>query len=152
MIIKAPELLPMPLPYPAIFLAGSIEQGTADDWQAVVTKALPWAVVLNPRRDDWDETWLQDVAFPPFVEQVKWELEALARADLILMWLEPGTKSPISLLEFGLYAPSRKIIVGCPPGFWRRGNVLLTAERYNVPVVATLDALAERAAERFGLA
>jgi len=39
-----------------------------------------------------------------FVEQVTWELNALAYADLILMYFDPRTKSPITLLELGCFS------------------------------------------------
>ena len=48
-----------------IFLAGSIDMGTAEDWQAVVTKEIQKIniskdiEIYNPRRDDWDSSWVQ---------------------------------------------------------------------------------------------
>ena len=42
-----------------LFLAGSIEQGVADDWQTRVIRALETTTVTiyNPRRPDWDASW-----------------------------------------------------------------------------------------------
>ena len=52
-----------------VFLAGSIEMGTADEWQAVIVDALAdtQCVLLNPRRDNWDPTWEQSANNPQFV-------------------------------------------------------------------------------------
>jgi hypothetical protein len=44
--------------------------------------------------------------------------------------LAPDTKAPISLLELGLFARSDRVVVGCPDGFWRRGNVEIVCQRY----------------------
>jgi hypothetical protein len=72
---------------------------------------------------------------------VNWELNGLDKADYILMYFSPETKSPISLLELGLYAASGKLIVCCPEGFWRKGNVDIVCEKYGIQTVDTLDEL-----------
>jgi hypothetical protein len=127
-----------------IFLAGSIEMGVAEQWQERIVQALSdvsGLVVLNPRRDDWDSSWEQRADDPQFSAQVGWELDMLDAADIVVMYLAPGTKSPISLLEFGLCARSGKLKVCCPEGFWRRGNVEMVCRRYQIPMFATLDDL-----------
>lgn len=131
-----------------IFLAGSIEMNTADKWQAkVVSKFVNKNVLIfNPLRDQWDSTWSQEADFQPFREQVEWELDGLDHADLILVYFDPNTKSPISLLELGLYV-ERPIIVGCPKGFYRRGNVQIVCERYHITMVDSLELLIARAIE-----
>jgi len=137
--IKAPNKLE--IVGTSIFLAGSIEMGTAEDWQSQLVKKLGDQNVtfLNPRRDKWDSTWKQEIENPFFVEQVEWELSALEKADIIFMYFDPNTKSPISLLELGLFAKSSKLIVCCQPGFWRRGNVDVVCKRYGVVQVDTLE-------------
>ena len=126
-----------------IFLAGSIEMGMADDWQTQVAQSLmdENLTLLNPRRDRWDPTWKQTITNPPFRGQVEWELEAQTRATMIAMYFEPSTQSPITLLELGLFANSDKLIVCCPDGFWRKGNVEIVCQRYQFPMVATLNDL-----------
>jgi hypothetical protein len=127
-----------------VFLAGSIEMGTAELWQQRVVEGLTDAanvVILNPRRADWDSTWRQEAADPQFFEQVSWELDMLEAADVVVMYLAPGTRSPVSLLELGLCARSGKLRVCCPPGYWRRGNVEVVCLRYGIPLFATLDDL-----------
>jgi hypothetical protein len=64
----------------------------------------------------------------------------LEDADIILLYFDPNTKSPISLLELGLYARSKKLFVCCPDGFWRQGNVRVVCERYGVPYFTDKDA------------
>ena len=128
----------------SIFLAGSIEMGLAEDWQKKVQDHLSDRkdlVVLNPRRDDWDSSWTQEITNPQFYQQVNWELEGLEKANLIVMYLSPETRSPISLLELGLHAKSEKMIVCCPEGFWRKGNVEIVCEKYGIPLVETMEDL-----------
>ena len=95
-------------------------------------------MVYNPRRDDWDSSWEQTIDNPNFVEQVMWELTALKRSDYIIMYFDPDTKSPISLLELGIYAHSNKLIVVCPDGFWRKGNVDIVCREYGIRTAGDL--------------
>jgi hypothetical protein len=146
---------PGPLPQPAthkivprsIFLAGSIEMGKAVDWQTQVTthvqnhfgSAARDYFIFNPRRDAWDSSWKQSIDNPQFNEQVTWELDALDRAQVILMYLDPATKAPVSMLELGLHAASGKMIVCCPEGFWRRGNIEIVCKRFSIPLLTALN-------------
>lgn len=140
MEIKAPG--PIPPHKATVFLAGSIEMGAAEEWQKATSNRLAGSglVVLNPRRDDWDSSWVQSIDNPQFREQVEWELGALDRADHIILYLSPGTQSPISLLELGLFADSGKLLVVCPEGFWRKGNVDIVCRRYGIPQYTNIDA------------
>lgn len=133
----------IPLGYKSIFLAGSIEMGKAEDWQKKVIDEVAdfEKVIFNPRRDNWDASWEQTLDNPKFVEQVDWELEYLERADLIVMNLVPETMSPISLMEFGMYARSKKLVVYCPHGFWRKGNIDVVCRRYQIPQVEKFEEL-----------
>jgi len=129
--------------YISVFLGGSIELGKAVDWQKEVIKALKdkQIIFLNPRRNDWDSSWEQKITNPEFKLQVTWELTALEFSDIIVMYFDPNTKSPISLLELGLHAKSRKLIVCCPEGFWRKGNVDIVCEKYGITQVESVDQL-----------
>jgi Nucleoside 2-deoxyribosyltransferase like len=133
-----------------VFLAGSIEMGAAEDWQAEFASLLADedVTILNPRRDDWDSSWEQSVTNPTFRQQVEWELSGLDRADIIVMYLDPATKSPVSLLELGLHARGGKLVVCCPDGFWRKGNVDVVCERYGIARVESLPDLVERVRSR----
>lgn len=139
-VIKAPGPLPVHrvngvIPK-SMFLAGSIEMGNAEDWQTRFTEALKYQckvnTVLNPRRDDWDSSWEQHKGNAQFHEQVSWEMTALDVAEYIFMYFDPNTKSPISLLELGMYSHTGKLIVCCPPKFWRKGNVDIVCERFGI--------------------
>jgi hypothetical protein len=144
-VLKPPTPLPTSLLQPSVFLAGSIEMGRAALWQDAVADALrdQPLVILNPRRDDWDASWKQSVTNPQFVGQVTWELDAQERADLIAMYFAPETYAPITLLELGLFAASGKLLVCCPPGYWRKGNVDVVCARYSIPQLPTLTELCD---------
>lgn len=126
-----------------VFLAGSIEMGKAEDWQHDFTAHFRDIdndlVILNPRRPDWDPSWEQSIKDPRFKEQVEWELNGLENSDLVVMNLIPGTHSPISLLELGLMVKNKPVMVLCPPGFWRRGNVEVVINRYGGYLFEDLD-------------
>lgn len=117
-----------------VFLAGSIEMGKAIDWQTdFCIRFKDYDInILNPRRNNWDSSWIQSIENPEFREQVQWELRCLSMSDLILMYLQPGTLSPISMLELGLYANSGKMIVCCPDGFFRKGNIDIVCEDHKI--------------------
>jgi hypothetical protein len=134
----------------SVFLAGSIEQGAAVDWQARFVDALGdlEVTVLNPRRDAWDASWVQRFDNPEFREQVEWELAALEAASVVAMCFDSNTKSPITLLELGLHARSGKLLVHCPDGFWRKGNVEVVCRRYGVPLFDSFSALVEETRTR----
>ena len=142
-VVVSPQALPEPDGRPRLFLGGSIDMGNAPDWQAAMTEALSDmdVVVLNPRRPDWNKDWKPIASEPEFRRQVEWELAALEASDVIVIYFAPGTQSPISLLEMGLFARTGKLIVLAPDGFWRKGNVDITAEFYGVKQVATMDEL-----------
>lgn len=137
-VLKPPAVLDFDERQTSVFLAGSIEMGLADEWQSLVETALQDlpVVVLNPRRVAWDASWVQTIENPVFREQVEWELEAQERASVIGMYFAPATKAPITLLELGLFARTGKLIVCCPDGYWRKGNVEVVCARYGVPLVA----------------
>ena len=62
-VVKPPESLESHDLRRSIFLAGSIDQGVAPDWQSQVCDAFASSdvVLLNPRRDEWDATWEQSI-------------------------------------------------------------------------------------------
>lgn len=129
-----------------IFLAGSIEMGVAEEWQKVVIERLSQQeyaenlLVLNPRRDDWDSSWVQDITNDQFRSQVQWELDSIEKSDLTLVYFDPETQSPITLMELGLLAKLHNdVIVCCPDGFWRKGNVQVLCDKYNMKLTNTKD-------------
>ena len=143
-VITAPE--PFHIRYPSVFLAGSIEQDKAEKWQERLLHCLADVeiTVLNPRRKAWNASWDQSIRHDEFRKQVEWELSAMERADCIAMYFDPNTKAPVTMLELGLFAQSGKLIVCCPEGFWRKGNVDIVCEKYGIGQVADLEELAEK--------
>jgi hypothetical protein len=152
-VIKAPEALPPQrklndgrfiIPK-SVFLAGTIDMGDSIDWQAKATEELSERVdyIFNPRRDDWDSNWFQEKGNQEFNNQVSWEMTALDAAQVIFMNFLEDSKSPITLLELGLYAQTGKLVVCCPKKFWRRGNVEMVCDRYNIPLLCFDDAISK---------
>lgn len=112
------------------FLAGSIDNGEAYDWQREIcdySKEIK-VNVFNPRRSEWDK----NIYDKEIERQIDWELEHMEKADYIIMNILADSKSPISLLELGLHAKSGKLIVFCPKKFYRYNNVRVTCETYGV--------------------
>lgn len=111
--------------YRKVFLAGTIDMGRSSDWQAALVARFRDSIggrwlFFNPRRREFH-------ASPAEMEyQVAWELAHLEAADLIVMNLLGDSRSPISLLEMGLYARSGKLFVACSPDYYRYDNVRIT--------------------------
>lgn len=147
---------------PTVFLAGSIEMNKAENWQERYIKYLSkhQCVVFNPRRENWDSSWKQSIDNPHFSEQVNWELDRLAESDIIIFYIQPDTISPITLMELGKFAGSdeHEVLVYCPEGYFRKGNVDVLCHREGVVVhtqedafIRALDRLLERTAmSKFG--
>ena len=87
-VVKAPESFSKARNCPAIFLAGSIEMGVAEEWQKKVEAKLQDrdCLVVNPRRDDWDASWEQTIENEQFHAQVTWEQNSLDIVDFIFMY------------------------------------------------------------------
>jgi hypothetical protein len=71
-------------------------------------------------------------------EQIHWELDHLDSADLIVMYLDSNTISPISLLELGLYARSGKLVVCCGKNYFRYTNIEIVCRRHDIYLVHDL--------------
>jgi nucleoside 2-deoxyribosyltransferase len=143
MEVKAPGIY-VPMHGKTIFLAGSIEMGSAIDWQTELVSKFDVSEVLflNPRRDAWDSSWEQSISNPDFKQQVTWELRGIEYADLVVFVFDPNTKSPVTLLELGLATGlGRSVVIYCPKPFWRKGNVDIVAARYGLPMVNDLKEL-----------
>jgi len=149
-LVTAPQRIETANNMFSIFLAGSIELGKARDWQTDVQGRLQDlnVAIFNPRREDWDTSWKQDISDQNFSAQVNWELDYLEKSDLILFYFAPETKAPITLMELVLFASSGKCIVCCPEGYWRRGNVQIVCQRHNIPLTDNMDQLIEMAASQ----
>lgn len=131
-----------------VFLAGTIDEGNSNDWQKDAIKKLRSrfikrgidACIMNPRRERFiahDQT----IRDPHLYRQVKWELTAMDRATHIIINILPDSKSPITLLEFGLHAKEGKVMIVCPDEFYRKGNVDIVCEHYGVLQYPSIDEL-----------
>lgn len=145
--------------YIKIFLAGTIDNGDSENWQDKLISKLQWyqlnpdseedpgfdyalganegndIVIFNPRRENWNPNSTNE----DLINQIKWEQDHLDKADLIIMYLADNSKSPISLLELGLYGPGGKMIVFCTENFYRSTNIKLTCQKYLIPLIQSTD-------------
>lgn len=142
-VYKAPELPKGPLNN-TVFLAGSIEMGAAEKWQdEFLSKAKAefsddW-VFLNPRRDDWDASWVQSIANPQFFQQVDWEMTWLDQAHHKVFYFAKDTMSPITLLELGKHGNSYHSHVILKEGYLRAGNVEIFCYKHGIPIYDSID-------------
>lgn len=132
-----------------IFLAGTIDNGDSENWQNKLIDTLLFfnadnrdlgedlslgnLIIYNPRR----EYWHADILDEELEKQIKWEQDHLDTSDIIVMYLADNSKSPVSLLELGLYGPQGKMIVFCTNKFYRYMNVKLTCDKYYIPMCCT---------------
>ena len=125
-----------------IFLAGTIDMGNSRDWQLEIydrfSRMNGRYILFNPRQDHWDASRPGEMDY-----QVRWELDHLEEADMIIMYILGSSKSPISLLEMGLHARGGKMIVICEEDFYRYDNVHITCDYYDVPFYSDLDSFLE---------
>lgn len=136
----------LPITTPTVFLAGSIEMNKAENWQRRIMTSLENedVILFNPRRSLWNPAWEQTESNPHFVEQVEWELKHLRAVHFPFFYFQPGTMSPVSLLELGIISEASRHgsptpIVVCPTAFWRSGNVEITCRLAGVRVLHTLN-------------
>jgi hypothetical protein len=122
----------------SIFLAGTIDMGKSDDWQSKFIEMFDSdaVVIANPRRE------MAPLSEREIDEQIRWELHHIKKADAIFMNFEPGSSSPITLLELGLCLGMRdkKMVVVCPKAFYRYQNVKITVgefRRHNLKFAET---------------
>lgn len=151
-VLKPPVPIKTDLKHPMMFLAGSIEMGSAVDWQTKVEKKFgPLdGVILNPRRDAWDSSWIQSINNPVFNEQVSWELRGLQLSDIVMFYFVPETMSPVSMMELGLLAGLgamshgwQRLYVCCPQRFWRKGNIDIMCKEFDIVVWDDLEKMTD---------
>lgn len=126
-----------------LFIAGTIDCGDSVNHQQAIIDELNKEdtvrpiMIYNPRRAEWPNVNDKE----EIDKQINWELYHLERADLIIMNILGNSKSPISLMEIGLFAKEHKLIVFCSPNFYRYDNVRIVCEKYKVPLYNTNDIL-----------
>jgi hypothetical protein len=121
---------------PSVFLAGSIDNGRAVQWQLfAITRLADLPIrIMNPRRAAWYGDLHQ--FSPEMCVQIQWELRYLRQTDLVFFNFEYNSEAPITLLEFGIIAalaPQRAVVV-CSKSFWRATNVWETCEAFGIPM------------------
>lgn len=135
-VIYAPDSIHEAAYGSSIFLAGSIDMGGAEDWQAEMIEELQGDVdfIFNPRRPNWDNSWGTGADDPNLNIQVHWELEAIENSDVVAFYFSKDSKAPITFMELGFAGSNREdVIVFCPDGFYRQGNVEIFCQKYKVP-------------------
>lgn len=123
-----------------IFLAGSIDSHLGSNWRTRATEQLNDRFqVFDPTNENHSS--LTDLQM---CDHINWELDALETADHILLNLLGDAKSPISLVELGMYVTSNKLLVVCPREFYESRYVGELCARYKTTVFINLeDAIAE---------
>ena len=99
-VIKSPFALTVASLCPSVFLAGSIDNGAAVDWQTEVTDRLAdmeGIAILNPRRDDWDPTWDASMTNPRFRQQWHWEHDGMEAASIVFFYFAPKDRKSTRL-------------------------------------------------------
>jgi len=151
MEVYKPPVYPTLYDTTSIFLAGSIEMDKAKRWQDDFVKEFEKLeksygkgekyVLLNPRRDDWDSSWKQEISNAQFYQQVEWELTFLERADYKVFYFAENTMSPVTLLELGRFSEDGQSFVLVEDGYLRKGNVDIFCHRYRIPVFNSIEAI-----------
>ena len=116
------------------FLAGSIDF-SYNNWREIVMEEMKGFIhFFDPTRIDHNELNNSQME-----EHIDWELNAMNLSDTILLNFLPDFKSPISLVELGLYVKSNKLIVVCPAQFYQKRYVKVLCEKYDTPFFDNLD-------------
>lgn len=136
-----------------IFLAGPIEVPWRDAFLRLLAAAdLPQSLPVtsyDPVQPKWDSSWREDYATDAnFRAQTDWEMERLDAATVVVVYFDERCKAPVSLLELGLAARSGRAVVGCPRGFWKRGNVQAVCARFSVPLEEDMEGLVAKVVKR----
>lgn len=62
-------------------------------------------------------------------------------ARIVVFYFHGKPLAPVSLLELGLAARPGLAVVGCEPGYWKRGNVQAVCKRFSLPFKESLNDL-----------
>lgn len=129
----------------SIFLAGPTPRDNSPSWRIEACELLK----------DFD-----DVIFIPeyknniqrdYDEQMKWELNAMKRSDIILFWFEAEKEHMPALttrVELGYQLHSGKVIFGAPANAYKSTYIEKLATQYNIKIHRTLDEVIMEARNR----
>ena len=112
-----------------IYLGGTIH--SKNNWQKDVVNHFrdQGYDVYNPVK-----RWGKDIVQAELDKFIEWQLDALEKADIIVLNIDEHSRSFTRLFEFGLYAnlPSKKMTVYCSPKSPIFTHVRVTCKKYNV--------------------
>lgn len=130
---------------PSVFLAGPTPRDDeTESWRPAAIAAVE-AAWQGPGR-----LWVLAPESPEgfrqadYDSQIDWEVAGLDGATAILFWIPRDVRSMPGFttnVEFGLYANSGRVVLGCPPDCpspERNRYLIRTARRLGVPVTETL--------------
>ena len=150
-IVEAPNSLESFFNSKAIklYITGSISLDKSENWIMVFIEGLKKyflkdknLFIFHPIRKDWNPEWGENEYDSEFRKQFVWELEAQGLADIVVMHFEHDALAPITLMEFGLnVGKDSRLIVHCPKGFWKKGNIDIICIRNEIKQAETLDDL-----------
>lgn len=111
-----------------IFLAGSIQPDKPIPWHEPTAHAIMRKINKLPNHLDFTVYFINptnNTEYTPEItdKQINWEQNMINKSDYILMYLDPDSKSPISLLEFGENIASGKLFVSCSKRFHGYPNI-----------------------------
>lgn len=137
-----------PLQKPSLFLAGGITG--CPNWQTQIVELLKEQdiYIFNPRRKDFP---INDPNAS--LAQIKWEYDALKRADMILYWFPKETLCPIVLYELGFWVTSDKpIFIGMDKEYQRKQDVEIQVglQRSYHPTSYSIEDLAKEVIKHIG--
>ena len=126
----------------SLFLAGGITN--CPDWQKDMLHLLADQSILiySPRRKNFP-IHNPNAAY----EQIKWEFDYLAKADVISFWFCKEIMCPIVLYELGRWANTKKkIFVGVDPLYPRRQDVEIQLQlaRPDIEIVYDINSLVDK--------
>jgi hypothetical protein len=142
-----------------VFLAGSIDMGSAVDWQSELIERASsfddkYVTFYNPRRSkvfSGEQSLYND----DFAGQVNWEIDHIDRANIVVFYITAESKAPITMFELGYFMGKTmddanresvdqkpRVVVGVEQGFWRRGNIEVMCDRFGVQLYDNLDDVA----------
>ncbi len=118
----------------SIFLAGSMDHKQEGSWREEIIAEFGTNDIFDPTNTHHDELNTEQMK-----HHIVWELGALQQSDLILLNFLKESKSPISLVELGMYVTSNKLIFICPKEFYKSDYVHTLCNKYNTPIFNTLN-------------
>lgn len=116
-----------------VYLSGAM---TGEDWQSKFTNELDSlrVDVFSPRYPSSHTVTPPDGLF-------EWEIDHMSIANVIAFNFIPDEDCSSALIALGMYAKTDRIIVCCPDGFFKKGDIDALCNREDIPQVDSLDLL-----------